>query len=123
MTVHFFDDTADAYGSVQCRDQEMCDILNQELLIDETMFLPIEQGDTLVIMSEGVVGLAQCWPTAITKKHGELHGMKDGYTVSGMLEEFDIGERKCGDRLFSDEQIAQAVAVARALDLPVADYI
>lgn len=56
--VHRFDDTREAYDATQCRDD-------------------IRDGDVLVVESEGVVGfLDEAWPVALTKAHGEFHGLK-----------------------------------------------
>ena len=52
-----FDDTVEAYSACQC---------------DEN----IKTGDVLVIPSEGVVGIADTWPFAITEQQGHLHGLK-----------------------------------------------
>lgn len=49
-----FEDTADAYGAVQCDDD-------------------INNGDTLLVESEGVVGIANTWPVAVTTEFGEFH--------------------------------------------------
>ncbi|MFD5763615.1 hypothetical protein ACFWIZ_53015 [Streptomyces sp. NPDC127044] len=57
--VHRFAGTsAEAYDATQCRDD-------------------IRDGDVLVVEAEGVVGfLDAAWPVAITKAHGEFHGLK-----------------------------------------------
>ncbi|MEU6318074.1 hypothetical protein [Streptomyces sp. NPDC047009] len=55
---HFAGSTAEAYDASQCRDD-------------------IRNGDVLVVEAEGVVGfLDEAWPVAITKTHGEFHGLK-----------------------------------------------
>ena len=54
MTIHTFPDTGLAYDACQC---------------DDT----IKDGDILLIEREGVVGIADTWPIAITEKHGVLH--------------------------------------------------
>ncbi len=58
MNIHHFDSTGDAYDACQTRD----DIVN---------------GDVLVIAQEGVVGIADTWPVAVTEAKGHLHAMKD----------------------------------------------
>jgi hypothetical protein len=54
MAIHIFDTTGEAYDACQC---------------DES----VNKGDILFIPSEGVVGLADTWPIAITKAYGDLH--------------------------------------------------
>ncbi|MGW4048854.1 hypothetical protein [Streptomyces sp. NPDC004721] len=55
--VHRFDSTWEAYNASQCRDD-------------------IRDGDVLVVEPEGVVGfLDAAWPAAITKAHGQFHGL------------------------------------------------
>ena len=55
-TTHTFESTGDAYDACQCDDA-------------------IKDGDTLLIPSEGVVGIAHCWPVAVTEETGHLHGV------------------------------------------------
>ena len=73
---HTFESTADAYDACQCDDD-------------------VKKGDTLVIESEGVVGLAWAWPVAVTAEYGDLHRITD-------------------PSLFDDEFTAEQVARARA---------
>lgn len=54
MAIHIFDTSGEAYDACQC---------------DEN----INQGDLLYIPSEGIVGLADTWPIAITKECGAFH--------------------------------------------------
>jgi hypothetical protein len=54
--VHKFGSTGEAYDACQCDDG-------------------IEDGDVLVIEKEGVVGVADTWPVAVTAKSGALHGL------------------------------------------------
>jgi hypothetical protein len=65
--VHTFETTGEAYDACQCSD----DIAN---------------GDTLLIPSEGVVGIADTWPVAVTFAFGKLHAPGEGYTVGAALE-------------------------------------
>ena len=51
--IHHFQTTGEAYDACQC---------------DET----ITSGDVLVILPEGVVGIADTWPVAVTLNHGNL---------------------------------------------------
>jgi hypothetical protein len=60
--VHYFESTGEAYDACQC---------------DEN----IKNGDVLVIESEGVVGVADTWPFAITEAHGALHSFTKGTTI------------------------------------------
>lgn len=53
---HTFASTGNAYDAVQC---------------DEA----ISTGDTLVVLTEEVVGVAMTWPFAVTKAHGHLHAL------------------------------------------------
>lgn len=97
MTIHYFDGTGEAYDACQC---------------DEN----IKTGDTLVIESEGVVGLAWAWPVAVSKAHGHFHRVKEGGTV------YDLYDHDDKERVFTDEQIACAMqanagmVIKKALD-------
>lgn len=61
MKTHRFGSTGEAYDDCQC---------------DEN----IKDGDTLVIRSERVVGVADTWPFAVTKEHGSLHALSNDAT-------------------------------------------
>lgn len=67
----FFDSTGDAYDACQCRED-------------------IKDGDVLVIESEQVIGVAHCWPLAVTVTQGHLHRPKDGMSIHD-LSDYDIG--------------------------------
>lgn len=54
--VHYFNSTGEAYDATQCSDE-------------------IKDGDVLVIRSEGVVGIADTWPFAVTEAAGNLHSI------------------------------------------------
>jgi len=43
----------------------------------------IQTGDVLVITGEGVIGLADTWPVAVTLEAGQLHHVRDGLTLEG----------------------------------------
>jgi len=43
----------------------------------------IQTGDVLVITGEGVVGLADTWPVAVTLAAGQLHHVRDDLTLEG----------------------------------------
>jgi hypothetical protein len=85
MTVHYFDSTGEAYDMCQC---------------DEN----IKTGDTLVVMSEGVVGLAWAWPVAITRAHGKLHSLVAGSSALDLKESPD----NTGVPVFSTAQVIAA---------------
>jgi len=59
-TIHMFDSSGEAYDTVQS---------------DKS----IEDGDILYIPSEGVVGIADTWPLAVTHNRGKLHHPSDTY--------------------------------------------
>jgi hypothetical protein len=65
--VHEFETTGEAYDATQC---------------DDT----IANGDVLLIVSEGVVGVADTWPVAVTFARGHLHTPGEGYTLAQCLE-------------------------------------
>jgi len=54
VRAHYFNSTGEAYDETQCNDD-------------------IKFGDVLVIRREKVVGVADAWPIAVTKKAGNLH--------------------------------------------------
>lgn len=56
--VHEFHSTRGAYDDCQCNEE-------------------IKTGDFLLIKSEGVIGVAGCWPWAITEAYGQLHVLTD----------------------------------------------
>lgn len=86
MSIHYFESTGEAYDACNC---------------DET----VKQGDTVVVASERVVGLAWAWPVAVTKEHGHFHTVKEGGSLEGL-------ENHEGGRVFSNQQINLALAVA-----------
>ena len=87
---HAFATTGNAYDATQC---------------DEA----IATGDTLVILAEGVVGLAWTWPIAVTAAHGALHRVKE--EPFGSLRELATTFK------MSEADVDHAVTVARALGL------
>ena len=58
MATHTFDSTGDAGKACQCDGN-------------------VKKGDILLVPSEDVVGIADVWPIAITKNHGEFHSLSD----------------------------------------------
>ncbi|RUU78225.1 hypothetical protein [Mesorhizobium sp. M7A.F.Ca.MR.362.00.0.0] len=91
IRIHFFDSTGDAYDATQC---------------DED----IKNGDVLVIPTACVVGLADTWPVAVTKQAGKLHVLADG-KFETYRHQFGAN---AGQRVFTDEQIKVAKAIATA---------
>jgi hypothetical protein len=92
MRVHEFASTGDAYDATQCRDD-------------------ISNGDTLVIASERVIGIADTWPVAVTVEFGKLHTPADNVTLAQCFE----------DRKITAEAIEQAKQEAKARGWPVRD--
>ena len=85
---HEFDSTGEAYDACQC---------------DDT----IKTGDTLVIKSEGVVGVAHTWPIAVTVTRGEFHTLKTPGNWSDAVVGNDFG--------FTVEHFLTAAAAALRL--------
>lgn len=69
MKKHTFASTGQAYDACQC-DQD------------------VKKGDILLIPDENVVGIADTWPFAISKEHGQLHGLEEGYTPEGEYPQY-----------------------------------
>ncbi|PPD07344.1 MAG: hypothetical protein CTY28_09560 [Hyphomicrobium sp.] len=65
MTIHAFLTTGAAYDACQC-------------------VTDLHKGDTLLIASEGVVGIADTWPFAVTKTHGSLHRLNTFATLKDL---------------------------------------
>tara|TARA_R100000329_G_scaffold11603_1_gene12610 strand:+ start:218 stop:841 length:624 start_codon:yes stop_codon:yes gene_type:complete len=45
----------------------------------------LKTGDVLLIPSEKVVGISDCYPFAITKEKGQLHGVEKGYKIEDIF--------------------------------------
>ena len=90
-TVHKFSDSGLAYDACQCNSQ-------------------IKTGDTLLIGSERVVGLAWTWPVAVTPEFGRLHWPDPASDIDSLI-------REAG---WSEQQVANAVAIAMARGFGVA---
>jgi hypothetical protein len=88
--VHQFFNSRDAYDACQC---------------DET----VKNGDTLIIESEGVVGVADTWPIAVTVASGGLHTKSVNTTWEELAKVSGL----------SMASIAMAVGEARALGYEV----
>lgn len=86
--LHAFETTGNAYDATQCDDQ-------------------IQSGDTLIILSERVVGVAYAWPFAVTAERGKLHGIAP-LTATTMTE-------FAGTFKLSTEDVAAAIEMALAL--------
>ena len=70
--IHEFESSSEAYDACQC---------------DED----IEDGDVLVVRPERVVGVANTWPFAVTKEHGDLHALK-GASEQALRD--NLGDRR-----------------------------
>tara|TARA_Y100000389_G_C17333448_1_gene449354 strand:+ start:246 stop:620 length:375 start_codon:yes stop_codon:yes gene_type:complete len=64
----------------------------------------LKNGDVLLIPSEKVVGITNTWPFAITKKLGQLHGVKEGFKIEDLFS---------GD--IDPDYLHKALKVARSL--------
>jgi hypothetical protein len=79
----------------------------------------IATGDSLLILPEGVIGIAHCWPFAVTAACGKLHSIspKPSDTIAAFAASFSIADR----------DITAAVDLARALgfalDPAIADLL
>ena len=97
---HGFATTGNAYDATQTDDR-------------------IAAGDTLLILPECVIGVAHCWPFAITAACGKLHSIrpKPSDTLATFTASFSIADR----------DITAAVDLARALgfalDPAIADLL
>jgi len=94
IRIHIFGHSGDAYDATQCNED-------------------IKNGDILLIPDEQVVGLADTWPVAVTDEAGHLHTLKGSFET--YVHEFG---KNAGQRVFTDEQINLARALARGLGYP-----
>lgn len=92
VKVHEFNDSGDAYDACQC---------------DES----IKDGDILLILPEGVIGLAGTWPVAITEEHGKLHTAREGRLLAYLKEDLKA----------TDEAIEHAKLLAQLHGLALRD--
>ena len=85
---HGFATSGNAYDAVQC---------------DEL----IKNGDVLLILPEKIIGIAHCWPIAITAERGNLHSIAPGRfaTLAEISAEFG----------FPADNLRYAVDLARLL--------
>jgi hypothetical protein len=92
VTIHRFETASEAYDASQTRDE-------------------IHDGDVLVSISEGIVGiLVEAWPAAITDERGCFHRLEEGRDWTT----FDDGFYAESFRIAS----AEAVRIARFFDGP-----
>ena len=71
---HAFASTGNAYDATQC---------------DEV----IKSGDTLIVLAEGVVGIAMTWPFAVTKACGKLPALaapREGETLADLARSLHV---------------------------------
>ncbi len=91
---HLFDSTGEAYDACLST-------------------LPIKTGDTIVVESEGVVGIADTFPFAITDESGELHSVnRQATTPSGHAY----------SRGITAEQVAHAYFIKATLEQIQREY-
>lgn len=91
--IHAFGSTGNAYDAVQT---------------DEN----IATGDTLLVLDEGVAGVAMTWPFAITAEPGKLHAVCEpgaGETLGHIEKALDV----------PDGSIARACRLARTLGFAI----
>ena len=69
------------------------------------------KGHTLIILDEGVVGLAWAWPVAVTAAAGHLHKLGD----AGALTLADL----VAPLEFDEDDVRSAIIVARALGFAI----
>jgi hypothetical protein len=88
--LHGFATSGNAYDACQC---------------DEA----ITKGDTLLVLPEGVIGIAWTWPIAVTAACGALHRVKDEpkSSLADLAATFEM----------QVDDLAEAIAIARALGL------
>ena len=91
--LHSFASTGNAYDATQC---------------DET----ISAGDTLLVLTERVVGIAMTWPFAVTEANGKLHALaspRTGETLDHLAKALMVRRA----------DFDHAVDLARRLDFPL----
>ncbi|EGD60453.1 MULTISPECIES: hypothetical protein [Novosphingobium] len=98
--IHGFASTGNAYDATQTDDR-------------------ISSGDTLLILPEGVVGVAHCWPFAVTQMTGKLHGVqpKAHEALGDFAAAFNINTADI------EAAIALAMALGFAIDPALAALI
>ena len=77
----------------------------------------VSHGDTLLIPSEGVVGLCETWPVAVTQEAGALHQVEDEVGIRNYQKDSHC-DRGTGT-VFTPGQIDRAEEVAYFLRYPL----
>lgn len=120
--VHYFESTREAYEWTMCGGEHM---FAPE---DWNNLQNIKNGDTLVVKSEGVVGVASTWPTAVTKQQGAFHSFgylgwelneEDYYEWDGEDDVSKMAKEKDWDfacRLFQVEKMRDSEFAAKAAE-------
>ena len=87
--VHNFETTAEAYDSVQVGETDAGSEVNA--------------GDILVIAAEGVVGVADTWPVAVTQANGALHQRDPNFSWERLAADIGV-EAECFDAAIEHAQ-------------------
>ncbi len=90
---HAFASTGNAYDATQC---------------DEA----IHTGDTLIVLTEEVIGVAMTWPFAVTLAHGNLHALsalRTGETLADLARSLHV----------SPADFEHAAKIARRFGFPL----
>lgn len=90
MAQHKFSDSGDAYDS--CQTETRFEWNARKQVMEE---FPVKSGDTLNITNECVVGIAGCWPVAVTMISGKLHQILPGGDVQKLIDDGDWGDEVC----------------------------
>ncbi|WP_408586517.1 hypothetical protein [Novosphingobium sp.] len=71
----------------------------------------IDKGHTLIVLGEGVVGLAWAWPVAVTAEAGHLHKIADAGAATLIDLVAPLG--------FDEDDVRTAISLARALGFAI----
>lgn len=88
MKVHEFEASGDAYDETQYNDE-------------------LQDGDVLVVRPEGVIGVVETWPVAVTKNHGSLHSLRQDSTP----EQWAENVAKSKSKLFGRDEESVRLAI------------
>lgn len=103
--IHYLDDTDEAYD---VSNTGVAFVPHHGMGFTEYYEVEVNTGDILVIESEGVVGVADAWPVAVTKEAGNLHhlgagnmeladalagGLEPRVTVASLKRAIEVAER------------------------------
>jgi len=102
MSTYHFKSTGEAYDSCMTGFH----LEDDDSHPDGYREVEVKTGDTIVIESEGVVGLSMTWPVAVTAEVGALHEVAEGKSLL-FFEEFTM------------EEVRAAMAVAESLGFPL----